>query len=238
MRTLLTTTVLVVCSAPALKAQDQSDPRAVIDRAIEAAGGEEILAKNKAHTWNETGTFYGMGDGLPFKAAYASQLPDQFKMAVENVFTVVLDGNKGWVNDNEMSAEQLAELKETNYAGWVSTLLPLKDKAFTLTAIEGIKIGEETAIGIKINRSGHRDVKLYFNKANGLLAKVVARAKPEELGGKEVDQETELRDYKDINGMKVPMKVVIQRDGKRFVEATIQDWKGTEKMDKSVFAKP
>src|SRR5262249_54866995 len=106
-----------------------------------------VLAKNKAHTWNETGTFYGMGEGLPFKAAYASQLPDQFKMAVENVFTIVLDGNKGWVNDNGMSAEQIAELKENNYAGWVSTLLPLKDKAFTLTAIEDIKIGDQPRNG-------------------------------------------------------------------------------------------
>jgi hypothetical protein len=238
MRAFLTTTVLMLCCTRILQAQNQTDPRAVVDRAIKAAGGEEILSKNKAHTWNETGTFYGMGEGLPFKAAYASQLPDQFKMAVENVFTIVLDGNKGWVNDNEMSAEQLAELKETNYAGWVSTLLPLKDKAFTLTAIEDIKIGDAPATGIKVNHPGHRDVKLYFNKTTGLLSKVVARAKPEDLGGKEVDQETELRDYKDIGGMKVPMKVVIQRDGKRFVEATIQDWKGTEKLDKSVFAKP
>jgi hypothetical protein len=221
-----------------VQADDQADPRAIIDRAIKASGGEEMLAKNKAQTWNETGTFYGMGDGLPFKGAYASQPPSQFKMAIENVFTIVVNGDKGWMNDTEMNAEQLAEFKENNYAGWVSSLLPLKDKEFTLTAIEETKVGNEPAVGVKVSHAGHRDVKLYFDKKTGLLVKVVMRAKAEDLGGKEVDQESELREYKDMNGIKVPMKVVILRDGKRYVEAEVTDWKGSEKLPDSTFAKP
>src|SRR5205823_4959970 len=150
---------------------DQPEARAIIDRAIQATGGEAALTKNAAATWNETGTFYGMGDGLPYKGAYASQPPAKFKMAIENVFTMIVNGDKGWVNGMDMTAEQLSEMKENNYAGWVATLVPLKDKAFKLTAIGESKVGDQPAVGVKVTHDGHRDVKLYFNKDGGLLVR-------------------------------------------------------------------
>jgi hypothetical protein len=156
-------------------------------------------------------------------------------MAIKNVFTIVLDGDKGWVNGAEMNAEQLKEMRESNYAGWVSTLLPLKDKAFTLSSLAETTVGGKPAVGVKVSHQGHRDVKLYFDKESGLLAKVISRVKAEEMDGKEVDQETEQQQYKDFGGIKVPKRIVIRRDGKRFVEANIRDWKGAEKLDNSVF---
>jgi hypothetical protein len=214
---------------------DQPEPRAIIDRAIQAAGGEEALNKNKAQTWNETGTFYGMGDGIPYKGAYASQPPDKFKMEIQNVFTIVVNGDKASFGGGDASPEQLSELKEDNYVRWISGLLPLKDQAFKLSAIGEAKVGDQPAVGVQVSHQGHRDVKLYFNKDNGLLVKVVARVKAEELGGKEVDQEIQRSNFKEMSGIKVPTKVAIQRDGKKFVEAEISDWKGTEKLDDNIF---
>jgi hypothetical protein len=219
--------------AVSVRADDQSDPRAIIDRAIQAAGGEAALTKNKAHTWNETGTFYGFGDGVPFKGAYAAQFPEKFKMAIENFITVIVVGDKGWNNGAEMDAQQLAEWKEFSYAGGVSSLLPLKDKGFTLTVVGESKVGDQAAVGVKVAHEGHRDITLYFDRKTGLLAKAATRVKQED--GKEVAQETEQRDYKDMNGIKVPTKIVVQRDGKRFIEAEVADWKGTDKLDNSIF---
>lgn len=40
----------------------QQDAWALVDKAI---GGAKRLAKYNAATWEEKGTYYGMGDGLP-----------------------------------------------------------------------------------------------------------------------------------------------------------------------------
>src|SRR5262245_38110155 len=100
-------------------AADQAEPRAIIDKAIAAAGGREKLTKFTAQTWKEKGTYYGMGQGLPYTGRYAMQMPNKFRMEIENVFTLVVDGDKGWIksqgNTQDMTKEQLATQQEHLY---------------------------------------------------------------------------------------------------------------------------
>src|SRR5207248_11447730 len=103
---------------------------------------------------------------------------------------------------------------EQGYAGWVATLLPLKDKAFTLTTIGEVEVEKRPALGVKVSSKGHRDVDLYFDKESGLLVKTETRLKDE--GGQEVMAETFLRDYKDVEGTKHAMKFAVHRDGKLY----------------------
>ena len=44
--------------------------------------------------------------------------------------------------------------------------------------------------------------------------------------------------HQDVNGVKIPMKVAMKRDGKNFVVAEGSDFKLLEKLDDSVFEKP
>ena len=229
-------------AAAAARADDQAEARAVVDKAIKATGGEEKLARYKAMTWSETGTYYGMGEGLPYTASYAVQWPDRFRMDIKDVFLMVRDGDKGWVKmggeTQELSKEQIAEQKEEHHGGYLTTLLPLKDKAVTLTPLKEIKVGDRPAVGVKASSKGHRDVSLYFDKQTGLLVKSEVRVKAEEQGGKEVTQESVYADHKEVDGLKVPMKMVITRDGKKFVEATHTELKFPDKLDAKLFSKP
>jgi len=231
--------LIVVLPAPA---GDPADAQAVIDKAIKATGGEANLGKFRGHTWNEKGTWYGMGEGLPYTGKYAVQFPDQFRMEIENVFTIVISKDKGWVvaggETKELSKDQLAVQKEGLYFGHVTTLLPLKDKAFTLASLPEIKVDGKVAVGVKVSHKEHKDVSLYFDKASGLLVKSDQRVKAEEQGGKEVMQEAWYTDHKAISGIQVPMKLVIKRDGKQYLEAEHSDLKFAEKLEDKVFAKP
>jgi outer membrane lipoprotein-sorting protein len=224
------------------RADDQADARAIIDKAIKAEGGEATIARFKAQTWNEKGTYYGMGDGLPFTGKYAVQFPGQFRMEIESVFTVVLDGDKGWVasmgETKEMDKEQLANQKQMQYVGQVTRLITLKDKGFKLSPLPEIKIDKQPAVGVKVSRQGQVDVLLYFDKATGLLTKSEQTVKSQEQKGKEVKQEMFMSDYKDFGGLKVPTKMVAKRDGKLYIEATLSDIKPVEKLEDKVFAKP
>src|SRR5205085_2806642 len=87
------------------------DARALIARSIQAIGGDAKAAKLQAATFTETGKYYGQGDGLPYTGKYAVQYPGQFRMEIEGVFTIVVDGDKGWLssmgNVQAMTDEQL-----------------------------------------------------------------------------------------------------------------------------------
>src|SRR5438045_522437 len=75
----------------------QQDARAIIDRAIQATGGEENLKSFPAVTFAEKGTYHGLGKPLPYTGKYAIQLPDRSRMEIEGVFLMVANGDKGWI---------------------------------------------------------------------------------------------------------------------------------------------
>ena len=239
--------VLLVVAIPFLavrpsRADDAADARAIVAKAIKALGGEEKLEKFKAHTLKETGTYYGMGDGLPYTSNYAVQYPHQFRMEIVGIFTVVLNGDKGWMQANgetrEMTADELKVHQDEHFAGWITQLTPLKDKQFKLTTVGESKINDRTTVGVRVSVEKRRDVNLYFDKESGLLVKAEHRAISQEQGGKEVNQEIFLSEYKEIEGVKFATKYLIKRDGEKFVESEVHDVQAVGKLDDSVFGKP
>lgn len=223
-------------------ADDAADARALVEKGIAVVGGAEKLAKFSAETWTSKGTFYGMGDGVPYTGKYALQWPGKFRMEIEGAFLLVLNGDKGWVKVadtvTELNAEQLSQQQEEHYGGWVASLLPLKEKEFKFATTGEVKIDNRDCVGVRVSREKHRDVNLYFDKQTGLLAKSEHTVNAQELGGKEVLQEVHYAGFQEIDGVKVPTKVTLKRDGKLFVEGDNTDIKAHGTLDDSVFAKP
>jgi len=238
---LLAASLILAWSGLAWSGED-ADPKAVVAQAIKAMGGEAALAKHTAATWTEKGTYYGMGEGQPFTGKYAVRMPDHFRMEIEGFFTLVFVGDKGWMhaggNTMEMSDEQLAVQKNDHRAGWIATVLPLKDKAFTLAALPAIKVDNHAAVGVKVTRKDYPEVKLYFNAKTHLLARSEWRTKAPEQKFKEVTAEMNFSKYEEIDGARVPTHFVMNRDGKLFVEADVSNYKAVGKLDDAVFAKP
>src|SRR5947209_17139515 len=94
--------VLLGLSAFAARA---AEPRAVIDKAIKAFGGEEKLAKKAGQAKNK-GTLEIAG-GISFTQEVSFQIPDKFKdvmhMEVNGqkvTITTVYNGKDAWVNAN------------------------------------------------------------------------------------------------------------------------------------------
>ncbi len=231
------------------RGDDQAEARKVIEKAIQAQGGAEKIAKYKAATWKEKGNFYGLGNALPYTGDYAIQFPDKFRFALDFdangqqfKFIMVVNKDKGWrkINDNvmEMDKEQLSNAKESMHAEGVLRAVALKkDKGYTFAPLGEVQVEKQPAVGVRVSSKGYRDVNLYFDKKSGLLVKVEFQVK-DEMSGQEVKQESFLSDYKEANGLKYPAKVVIKRDGQRYVEAENQDYKFAEKLDDSLFEKP
>jgi hypothetical protein len=234
---------------------DDAAARQLIDKATQAVGGEAELSKWKGAAWRSKGTFHAKDATLSFTAAWDMQWPDKARVFLETEvagmkvnYTLVLDGNKGWIkiNDREPTAlggDRLAEETESMHHELVTRLLVLKDKAYTLSLLPEIKIAGKPAAGVKVVHQGHRDIQLFFDKNSSLLVKSAVRVKTER--GEEVNQETIFTDYqnaKDKKGekvnLKVAMKVLIQRDGQPYVTMDLADYTVVEKLEDKLFEKP
>jgi hypothetical protein len=225
------------------RAADAPDAKATVEKAIKAVGGAAKLAKHSSMTWNETGKYYGMGDGLDYEGKYVLQWPDKSRMEIPGVFTIVYAKDKGWVNSansgtNELDANELAEQGKNHRASWIAFRLPLADKNLKWTATGELKIDDRPTLGVKVSQPGQRDVTLYFDKETGLLTKSEYTVKSREHGNMEVKQEVIYSGYQEIEGLKTPTKYSIKRDGKLFVEGERSEIKFPEKLDEGAFAKP
>jgi hypothetical protein len=240
--TLSAALVGVIALAGMARAAEGDDARAVIDRAVKAAGGAKALAKRKTMTWTTKGTYYGMGMEIPFTANYALELPDKSRIEIENFMTRVVNGDKGWIQmmgeTREVDKDELAEAREDLYVNRVVSLAPLRGEGFKRSLLGDSKVGDKPVVGVKVSHAGHRDVKLFFDKKSNLLLKVESRVNSREQGGKEVPQESIYGDYTEVEGVQVPRKMTIKRDGERYVEAESSDVKFPASIPAKDFEKP
>ncbi len=218
------------------------DARAIVDKAAAAIGGYEQLKAHRAVNWKGTGTYHGMGQPIPYSGNYSAQWPSRFRAEIEGIFTIVVNGDKGWVNSPagtiDLDAEQLAEQHRQLHTGWVASLAPLQNKEYKLTLLEEQTIDDRPAVGVRVSHDVHRDVSLYFDKETFLLIKHESIVTSMEYGDREILAEYFHREYKDVDGVPRPSKRLIKYDGDFFVESEISDMKTSDKLDDSVFAKP
>ena len=242
--------VLGICLGPValVRADDQADAKAVIEKAIKAEGADK-LAKLQGLTMKMSGKFYGMGDGIDYAGDWKVQLPDKTRNEItidangqKFTFIQVFNGDKGWISMNgevsDANKDQIDEAKEELYDSQVTNLYPLLEKEFKLSPLGDSKVGDKEVVGVKVSNKGHRDINLFFDKKTSFLLKTETHVKDLMGGGGEVAQETLYDDYKDADGVKYPYKVLINRDGKKFVDGEVKEIKLVEKIDDSSFGKP
>ena len=227
---------------------EDKDLRAIIDKAIAAHGGEANLAKFPAQTFKGTGKYYGVGEAVDYTLEIASQGKrfrfslDMTVMNFDLKVIVVVNGDKGWEKVNgdvkELPADELAEHKDNMHAEAVVRLLPLKDKAYKLSSLGDVKVGDQPAVGVRVSRKGRRDVNLYFDKAKGHLVKSEYLIKDIKGGGKEMTQTNLYYDYQEFQGTRHPTRLVIERDGKKFTDSRLTEIQLLEKLDDSTFDRP
>jgi hypothetical protein len=234
--------LLVAAPAPA-----QDDPKAIIEKAIKAHGGEEKMLKMAMVRTKGTGALEVNGVNVTATVDSIST-PDKLRtdmsldfMGQQITTKQVFDGEKGWVSGIGMTLELtgplLEELKQTVAAKRVESLVPLlRDKMYTLSPAGETTVDGKKAVGVKVSAKGLRDSTLYFDKDSGLLVKSVRRML--NLLQKEVEGETIYSDFKDIGGVKVATKMIVHQDGKKFMEAQITEVKVLDKVEPSDFAKP
>jgi hypothetical protein len=233
-----------LCLLSAAPAFAQADARAVLDKAIKAHGGEDKLTSFQAGRIKTKGKLVGVG-GLEFTQDAAFQMPDKFHdeltldvngkqikiVTIMNGTKVALtaDGKKVPVTDAIKEA-----LKDATVLLRVHQLVPLKAKGFELSSLGEAKVGDKTAVGIRVSRKGERDANLFFDKETGLLTKL-ERQTVDAMSGQEFTEERLFLDYKKADGLAMPGRMIINRDGKLYAEIEVTEAQHLKSIDDSEF---
>jgi acetyl esterase/lipase len=234
----------VACSSASVAAEEA---RTIISKAIKAHGGEAKLAKLKIMSSKAKGTI-NFGSEVPFTQEIAWQWPNRLKNTVTltsaKPVTVVetIAGDDSWSSRDSkpgpLGAVKRDELRTQAHIRRLLLLAPLlQDKSYKLSVLDEMRIEDRPAVGVRVAYTGERDVKLYFDKDTGRLAKIERRVS-NDAGTKELPQEELFSDYKDIDGVPTATKQLWRRDGRKALEMTLTEVRYPDHLDTAVFADP
>ena len=198
-------------------------------KAIDAAGGESRFDTIKAPTmWMEIGTYYGMGEGIPFVAQYATYWTKRWRrQLIEGKFSIGIAGEQVTLFEaadakgRRLSGPTQETALHQARIGWAQLLYPLLEDEYTLSNITGVDVEDKSSVGVKAVHVSGGEVMLYFDKHTYLLEKIEATVAAQEMDGKQVKSETFFRDHKSFGGVKLPGKYKTFYDGKLIVESEI-----------------
>jgi hypothetical protein len=239
---------LLMSNLAGLTRADEQDAIAIVDKAIKALGGEEKLGKAGTHSSKTKSIITINGADNEFTGQQTLQGLDHFRSEFEGKFNdnefkgvTVLNGDKGWrkfgENSMDMDADGIANEKRTIYLAAVAgTLVPLKGKGFKIEAAGEEKVGDKPAVVIKGTGPDGKDFKLSFDKESGLPVKVVANVVG--FDGQEFTMESTYSNYKEFDGIKRAIKIESKRDGEKFVQSELIEFKVLDKVPPDTFSEP
>src|SRR5262249_28863566 len=116
-------------------------------------------------------------------------------------------------------------------------LTPLLTDTYHLTSLPAAEIEHRPVVGVCAAATKRRDLKLYFDRETGLLVKV-ERQVMDPLSRQEATEERYMRDYQKTHGILAARQIVVERNGKPYMEAKVETIEYLPRLDRSVFRQP
>lgn len=214
------------------------DPRAVIEKAIKARGGDDQDKEKEKdrvatvykyqgeykHTVGGTDTIYVVTSEL-FRQVDGKSRTNYWLRRPETEFEMITitDGKQMWRKPYSGQWGKLEEkhgvaLVHRERAVGLSALL--KDKGFTLSNVEGVTIDNRPTVGVKAAFKDQPDVTLYFDRQTGLLARYIIRVGEH---GQDQDWAITLSDYRDLNFAELA-EAALKKAGLPIDQAAVMDY--------------
>lgn len=162
----------------------------------------------------------------------------------KGVSTVLLIANDGWfLSDGTLrplEGDGLGFYRNFNYATILSNLIPLMEEGFQIANGKDETIRGEECFSVKINRVGHPEMRMFFQKGTKLLTKVDFTGKFLNLGTLTFSKQSTFvefyfSDYEKSDGVNHWRKQEQWRDGQKFSELVISKLTFFNEPDDSLF---
>lgn len=213
--------LLSLLFVPALAARASAQtPDEVVEKHLAALGGRAALGKITSRRATCTLTIGTPGGDLAGPCELTYKTPNKSrvhitldltplgapeKMVIEQKF----DGVAGWAlnsmqGDTEMTGNQLENMKNAHFP---SALLDYKGAGTTLALLPGETLNDRKMVVLQITPKSGSVVKMYLDAETFLTVRTMATVNSPQAGG-DIEQVSDVSDYRVVDGVKVPFHVV------------------------------
>lgn len=227
---------------PALRQpSDDAPARALVARAVEAHGGLDVL-QGMTRFIADAHTSLTTPDGqVEATTRTYVEYPDHVRVdaTIGDVQLVqVYAGDQGWLKDpggvRDAPPPVLAEFRASARRDPVALLVGLATGAYRATLLS-----EEGADGrvlrvVSVSGEDMAPVKMFFDPAHGRIAKLAYEVRAERT----FQAEERFDDYRTIDGVSLPFKATVMRDGLVLVERTLTAVRVNPALPEDTFARP
>lgn len=241
---------VLVCSC-VLVATTQADetPRATLQRAIKAYGGEKSLAKTLTGTLLAKATM-SLSPDVKSSVSWEEtfELPRRYRRNIKGQLMgkdfsmeyAITDGS-GWIRQNGGEAKEFKGEKLPLNRSWngILALLPscLED-GVKLEPGGKDKVESREAMGVRVSGEAlGGEAVLFFDSKSGLLVKSKKRMQ-HPLSRQDVNGEVVFGEYKEVSGVPYPRRITTYIEGKKVIEMEITQVKLLNKVEDRLFEKP
>jgi len=212
--------------------------RAILAKAVEAAGGAEKLAGVKDVT--KRGTL-AMGS-TSLEQTTQIIVPDVFRQENRMPFgamTVFLQGESGWMNSPQgqgpMPGPQVKEMQSALFRMRETLLLSAGQAGRTVNFVEQDETGGKTAGVIEISSAAAGSIRLWVDSESGDIVKSVHQGS---AGDGPVEIEQVYSDYREVDGIRIPFKTQVNQDGKEVAALALTEVVYNSGLDAETLSKP
>ena len=239
MRRLMLPLVALACSAPS------EDPRALLDAAIDQAGGVAALSAARALTWEGHGT-YSIGRSVANIAGrWQLQLPDTAIVSMTYVASLgpsttqamVIASPRGWLVQDDrftaMTEPVAANERNSFYLFDVIRLITLRNDAVSLSNVPPDSLGQR---GFRAEQPGRPPVELFVDSTGRLSHVRLIIDDPS--GGPPYLRDVWLDGELSANGIRWPSRMRVTLNGAQYFDLTMRDLRVSDRLADPLLAGP
>lgn len=235
---LLAALTLLPATAQDDQAKKIEEGKKLLDKWIEAQGGRDVLQKIKDTT--SSGTMELVSMGMSGSIILYQKEPDKMRMDIEVMGMMIsqaYNGEIGWMTNpqtgtvEELPDQFMNDIKR-QAAGNETLLNP--DKHGIVFTLEGQEsIGGKDYLILKQTFDDGFESRHYIDPETNLVYKTVAMAMSPM--GVDVETETFVSDYREVEGTMVAHSITITQEGEEYMSMTITEIKYNTGLEDSLF---
>ena len=238
---------LLIGSAAAARAQTPTVDD-IVEKSLKAGGGRAALAKIESRLTTGTLTISTQGGEFPGTLEVLNQAPNRVRTLVKIDLSQVgmgqvvmdqrFDGKEGYAldslnGDHAITGNQLEAMRFG--AIFPSAFLDYKAHGTKILLGGKEKVGDRDAYALSITLDGGSVVRLFLDAESYGPIKLIANVEIPQIGT--VEQTTEFFDIRDVDGVKVPFRLV-NTSSVQTITINVTKVEHNVKVDPSLFVKP
>jgi outer membrane lipoprotein-sorting protein len=238
-----TTLALVVATIGAIAAAYAQTPPtvdALIAKNLQAKGGEAKLKSVQSMKMSGKVSIQGMEVPMMIFAKRPNLMRQEMQIQDKRVVTA-FDGDKAWMINPFMGSETPQELTgpqadmTKDQADFDGALMDYKSKGHTIELVGSEDVGGAKTHKLKVTKKGGQIQYFYLDADSGIEVKTATQV---EQSGKTITVETELSDYRPIDGIMLPHALKNSMNGQPVGSIVVEKIELNAQMDPSQFRMP